>query len=423
MKRNILVTGIGQTNYLFQLYSNIAPKLEQFNFNSVNLKGLEILEIKNNAEQIFNHNYQYNYDSIPTFKALKGLLILIRNPYFWKDHKIMFAELGWNYFKKSLFLTKKHLHAYYYARFIDQSTESEIIHHHFLNHKQGLFLKYLTKKYKIIGTYWGSDLFRVANWQEHEIQKEILALGNIITLATPEMKFSVLSRFGDDFSKKIRIVRFILEKKFYEQSNYLLKYDNWQVNYKARLNIPEKKIIIVYGHNAHKENNHLKFIAVLKKLPIDILSSFHIIFPLTYGNPKKDHINLIKEKTTKIASSFTFIEEFMDWEMLAKLKIISDVYIHAPTTDGLSAYLTECFYTNNLTIVGDWLPYKTFTDMGLKYLEFQDFDSLKHVLMDLSTHISTFKNYNEINRNIVAENFLTEKTSNKWLGIFKKLEN
>lgn len=422
MKKNILVTGIGQTNYLFQLYGNIVPKLQQFNFNSVNLKGLENLETKNKAEHIFNLNYQYNYDSIPTSKALEGFFILIRNSYFWKDHRIMLAELGWKYFEKSWFLTKIHMHAYYYARFIDQSTKSDIIHHHFLNHKQGLFLKYLTKSYKIIESYWGSDLFRIANWQEHEIQKELLSLGNIITVATPEMKFGVLSRFGDDFSKKIRIIRFILNETFYEQAKSFLKSNNWQKDYKSGLNIPENKIIILYGHNAVKENNHVKFIEVLKKLPPEIISKFHIIFPLTYGNSTNDHIEWIKENTSEIDTEFTFIEKYMDWEMLAKIKIISDVYIHAPITDGLSGFLTEYFYTNNLAIVGGWLPYKTFTDMGIKYLEFEDFSALKDILINLPTHIKTFKNIKNKNKEIVVDQFSVDKTAVKWENIFKEIE-
>ncbi len=422
MKKNILVTGIGQTNYLFQLYGNIVPKLQQFNFNSVNLKGFENQDIKNEAEQIFNLNYQYNYDSIPISKILKGFFMLISNPYFWKDHSIMFVELGWKYFEESLFLTKKHLHAYYFARFIDQTTKSYIIHHHFLNHKQGLFLKYLTKNYKIIETYWGSDLFRIANWQDHEIQNEILPLGDIITVATPEMKFGVLSRFGDGFSEKIRIIRFIHEEKFYEQANHFLKFNSWQKDFKIELNIPENKIIILYGHNAFKENNHVKFIEVLKKLPPEIISKFHIIFPLTYGNPKNDHIEWIKENTSEIDTEFTFIEKFMDWEMLAKIKIISDVYIHAPTTDGLSAYLTEYFYTNNLAIVGDWLPYKTFTDMEIKYLEFEDFSALKDILINLPFHIETFKNIKNKNKEIVIDKFSVDKTAVKWENIFKEIE-
>lgn len=423
MKKSILITGIGQTNYLFQLYGNIVPKLRTINFNSINLKGLEVLETKNKSEKIFNLNFQYKYDSVPALKSLKGFFKIIRTPYFWRDHRIMFADLGWNYFRKCLFLSKQHVHAYYYAKFIDQNTKTDVIHHHFLNHKQGLFIKYLTKKYKIILTYWGSDIFRISNLQDHEIQKVLLPLGNIITTATPEMKFAVLNRFGNDFSEKIKIVRFIIDETFFQQADKFLKSDNWKRDFMNELSIPDNKIIILYGHNAFKENNHAKFIEALKKLPLETISNFHIIFPLTYGNSADDHISWIKENTFAIPTGFTLIETFMDWEMSAKIKIVSDVYIHAPTTDGLSAFLTEYFYTSKISIVGGWLPYKTFTDMGIKYLEFENFAKLENILINLNFHVKTFKNQDNNNREIVLNNFSIDKSAAKWENIFKELED
>src|SRR5690606_772098 len=149
--------------------------------------------------------------------------------------------------------------------------------------------------------------------------------------------------------------------------------------------------ILLYGHNAVEENNHVKFIEILYKLPVEVIKKFHIIFPLTYGNRTLDHIKWIKDQASFLNSSFTFLEEFMDWEMNAKLKIISDVYVHAPTTDGLSAFLTEFFYTNNLAIVGSWLPYKTFTKYGINYLEFNDFTELKEILENIHEYLSAYK--------------------------------
>lgn len=421
--KNILVTGIGQINYLFQLYGNIVPKLQQFNFNSINLRKFGDSNIEIRAKEIFKENYQYKFSFHNIFQILEALLRIISTKYFWKDHRISFAEMGWKHIKHGFYLTKKHISAYHYAKFIDKETKTDIIHVHYPGHGNSLFLIYLTNEYKLIQTFWGSDIYRIRNWMIHGIQKETLNNSDIITAATPEMRFAILNRYGFELSEKIRKVKLIHDDTYYKLVDKFCIDLHWQKEFKKSWNIPENKIILLFGHNANKENNHLKFIEVLDKLPTDIISNFHVIFPLTYGDPKKDHINLLKEKTVKIASTFTFVEEFMDWEVLAKLKLISEVYIHAPTTDALSAYLTECFYTNNLAIVGDWLPYKTFTDMGLKYLEFEDFNMLMDILMDLPNHISTFKNHNRINRNIVAENFSIDTISNKWVSIFKELED
>ena len=421
-RKNVLVSGIGQTNYLFQLYGNIAPRLEQFCFNSINLKKFGDSDIENRAKQIFEENYRYKFKFHDIFQILESCFAIISTKYFWKDHRISIAEIGWKHLKYAYYLSKKHISAYHYAKFIDKETKTDIIHLHYPSHGNNLFLGYLNRNYILIQTFWGSDIYRIKSWLTHEIQKETLKKTDIITTATPEMKFAVEIRYGFELSEKIRKVKFIHDNRYYEVADKLLREKNWIPEFEKSLNIKEGNIIILYGHNGHEQNNHIKFIHQLKSLPANILLNFHVIFPLSYG-PSNTYINKIKESTVDIACKFTFLTDFMEWDYLAKLKIYSDVYIHAPTTDGLSAFLTEFLYTNNLAIVGNWLPYKAFTDINLSYLEFERFDDLKEILIDLPNHISNFKNHKGINRSIVSENFSVKKISDDWLNIYNELEN
>ena len=111
----------------------------------------------------------------------------------------------------------------------------------------------------------------------------------------------------------------------------------------------------------------------------------------------------------------------MEWEIMAKLKIVSHVYIHAPTTDGLSAFLTEFLYTNNLALVGGWLPYKTFTERKLEYLEFSDFANLVNKLRNISRYISEFKRID--NKKIINNHFSVEKVKKEWINVFEELQS
>ena len=424
MKKKVLITGTGQANYILQLYENIAPELSRFSFSSINLKGFGNLNVHERAEKIFKYNYQFGFPSLNLGSLLKGIIHLSASAYFWKDHRIHFAEKGLlNYLAHSYRLTKQHLHAYSFARFIDGETSTDIIHFHFLNHKHGLFINYLQKDYKIIYTYWGSDIFRISKWKDHEIQKTILPKGNLITAATPEMQFAIQNRFGFNLLDKFRTARFIHDETFYNVAEQLLEGDKkWKADFKEKLNIAEDKLVILYGHNAVEENNHLKFIEILKEIPEEIIEKFHVVFPLSYGYRTMDHINYIKKQCSNLNTGFTYIEKFLDWEMMAKLKIISDVYIHAPTTDGLSAFLTEFFYTNNLAIVGSWLPYKTFKNYGLEYVEFNDFSDLKEILKDIEQYLSIYKPKVAQNRNLIIQNFSISEIQKNWLDIYSELD-
>lgn len=424
-KKNVLVTGIGQANYILQLYSKIGPLLDNFNFNCLNLKQFGDKEVNALATKIFTDNFYTSFNFKNVFQVIKGFLIVLSNGYFWKDLRILLAEKGWRAFPASFNLILRHIDSYSYARFIDKSTDTDIIHLHVPRHRYALFLKYLYKKYELIISYWGSDIFRIDNLQDHTIQNSTLSNARFITTTTPEMEFAVLTRYGFYLSEKMRRARFIHDNTYYEIADKisLRKDDSWQEDYKESLNIDPSKIIILFGHNAHRENNHIKFLNVLKTLPKDTVSNFHIIFPWTYGNNEKEYINELEAIIAGIPSSFSFLKDFLNWEDLAKLKKISDVYIHSPTTDGLSAFLTEFFYTDNLAIVGEWLPYNTFKNFGIYYSTFRDFGELKDILSNLEVNLEGSRELRKNNRELVGLNFDPNKIANEWVKIFKELED
>lgn len=424
-KKNVLVTGIGQANYILQLYSKIGPRLDNFNFSSLNLKQFGDQEVRTVASKVFVSNLYTSFNFKNVFRLTKSLSAVLFNGYFWKDLRILLAEKGWRIFPTSFNLLLRHIDSYSYARFVDKNTQTDIIHLHVPRHRYALFLKYLKKRYEVIISYWGSDIFRIDNLHDHTIQNSSLNNARFITTTTPEMEFAVLTRYGFYLSEKMRRARFIHDNSYYESADKLsLKKDEgWQEDYKKSLNIDPSKIVILFGHNAHRENNHVKFLEVLKDLPGDIVSQFHIIFPWTYGDNEKKYIDELYSIIAEIPASFSFLKEFMNWDELARLKKISDVYIHCPTTDGLSAFLTEFFYTENLAIVGEWLPYKTFKNFGIYYSTFQDFGELKDLLSNLKVQLEDSQDLRAKNRDIVARNFDISKISNEWVKIFKELED
>ncbi|MCP9199893.1 hypothetical protein MKO06_08250 [Gramella sp. GC03-9] len=422
MKKNVLVAGIGQANYIMQLYGEIAPKLPGFSFNAFNLKDFGDKQIEVQAVSVFNRVYFFKPDLKNILTLSRAIVPVLLNRYFWKDLTMYIAEKGNIFSNGGLRLFLRHVNAYYYANFIDRKTDTDIIHLHFPKHIFALFLKYLKKDYEEIWTYWGSDIYRIDSWIDHEIQNSSLDSVDLITMATPEMEFTLLSRFGFQYKYKIRRARFLHDSSYYELAANLISNSGWEKGFKTDFNIPPEKIIILFGHNGHFENNHIQFLETLSKLPENIANEFHVIFPFTYGDHKKGYLQEVKKISEEISTSFQFIEDFMDWEELAKLKIISDVYIHCPTTDGLSAFLTEFLYTNNLAIVGSWLPYNTFRDFGLYYKTFDNFESLREILISLKDNIKITADHRSSNQKVISDNFSIDKISGEWVRVFKEFE-
>jgi len=421
-KKNVLVTGIGQANYILQLYGEISPKLEKFSFNILNIKHFGDDEIVDKAASVFSNTYE-SKPNLKRFQTiLQAFLPVVFNRYFWKDLGVYIVDKGNLISNGGLRLFLRHVNAYYYAKFIEDKTNTHVIHLHFPKHIFALFTKYLKKDYEMIWTYWGSDIFRINSWRDHEIQNSGLHNVNVVTAATPEMEFAILTRFGFQHSYKIKRARFIHDRAFYDIANTLIADRSWEMEFKNSFSIPDNKIIIMMGHNGHFENNHYKFIKTIKSLPNNVLNDFHLIFPFSYGNNKEGYLEKLHDLLKDMPCSFQFVQNFLDWKDLAKLKIVSDVYVHCPTTDGLSAFLTEFLYTGNLAIVGEWLPYKTFKNFGIYYSTFQDFGELKDILSNLKAQLEDSQDSRIKNRDIVARNFDISKITNEWVKIFKELE-
>lgn len=414
-RKNVLVTGIGQVNYILQLYSQIGPESPNYCFNSLNLRSFGNIH-KEKAKETFFENFEYEFNFSNFIHIIQSLWGVSTDRYFWKHHRIIFSEKGLRFLSRIIPVFKEHIKAYQLAKFIDEKTATDVIHLHFPKQEYALFINYLKKEYQIIITYWGSDIFRINNRMDHEIQEHIIPLSTFITVATPEIKFALITRYGSGFEDKIKIARFINDWSFYELADKFMQDSSWESAYLKKNEIPENKKIILFGHNAFKENNHLKFLDSLKLIPSEIMEGFHIIFPLTYP-ADDDYVKNIEHYAKDIPTTFSCLTEFMDWEDMVKLKLVSNIYIHAPITDGLSAFLTEFFYTNNLAIVGSWLPYKTFLKYNIKYLEFDNFDELIAILQNLSNYsVNT-----SLNKDIVEENFKSSIIAKEWLKVFNEL--
>ncbi len=421
-KKNVLVAGIGQPNYLFQLYSQITPKLPKLSFSSINLRDLDKDEIRTEAEVIFKHNHEYYPEKVNKLWLFRFIPAIISSRYFWKDQRILFANQGVNFFKFSLSLAFQHLKAKSFACFIEEKTNTDIIHLHFPSHKYLLFLKYINVNYKIIYTFWGSDIYRIRQWRTHEIQKELLYQSDLITCTTPEMRFNILCRYGFNLFSKIKVVQFLHQEQYYRIVDNLLLEDQWREPFRKKFFFPKEKELILFGHNAHFENNHISFLEVLSELPENILQKYHFIFPMTYGGDKNGaYINEIRNKAQEININFSILEDYMDWSSIAKLKILCNYYIHAPITDGLSAFLTEYFYTNNMAIVADWLPYKTFDDYGLSYAKFSSFPDLKEILLRLPIEKKRIGDNLLKNKKIIEIKYNLDHMAKKWIEIFNEL--
>ncbi len=226
---------------------------------------------------------------------------------------------------------------------------------------------------------WGSDFYR-STYLDNQLKKALFHRVNYIGIGNPVMKEDFI-RQNPNCSQKVRKVVFGINKlaNIAElQSNTSLQ------KLRKKWEIDHGKIVITIGYNGRPEQQHLR---ILEALGNSLDDKIHVIIPFGYfGNDgyKSAIINKLKENKL----SYTIIDWYSTDTEVAEYRMISDLAINGQTTDAMSASVQEHFYAGSVLLVGQWLPYGYFQELGLKFTFFswknllERFDSIVENLGD-----------------------------------------
>lgn len=255
---------------------------------------------------------------------------------------------------------------------------------------------------KLIATLFGSDFYRATD-QERNIQSKIFEEADIVVIG-PNMKEDFIEvfphienkiSFGQYGSKRLDIVDEI----------------NTAENRKAfreKYSIPQDKIVVSVGYNAKKEQQHLKFLKLLDSLRQDKKDKLLLFFPLTYGR-EGNYVNELKTAVSELKIDSYYLEKSIEtgerWlsdEEISETKILSDITVNIQTTDALSSSIKEAMLANDVVLVGDWLPYGIYEEIGA-FLIRSTMDDFLSSFENIIDDFEEFKSKNKNNRDVILK--------------------
>lgn len=257
---------------------------------------------------------------------------------------------------------------------------------------------------KLFASFWGSDLLRVSD-RTLLLEKIFLRNYNYITADS----YSMVERYNNFFGNtknKLDIV-------YYGVS--LIPYiDRWLSEKKQCLNdlsIPKDKIVISIGYNGLPQQQHDKVINVLNVL--ENKKDYFLLIQSSYGN--EDVVYKQKLKTILDNSGFQYkiISNYLTMDELAKLRVITDIFINAQTTDAFCNSIKEYMYSKTQIINASWLHYPEIDTLQLKINEFSNFDQIPSLLEKQVNEEEL-----EWNREIIGKNSSWETCRQRWAKIY-----
>lgn len=183
---------------------------------------------------------------------------------------------------------------------------------------------------------------------------------------------------------------------------------------KRNWKLPNDKVIVVCGHNAYKEHQHLQMIEAISRISIKERSEMFFVIPMTYPNGQEGYISNVRKALDILTKDYMILERFLTTKQMAEVAMISDIMIHVQTTDLFSSTMLSHMYNGNIVIAGSWLPYGQIERRGIKFEKIDQISDLTDILPKVVENLNEWKQKYKKNKELVWEMSSWDKAAERW---------
>lgn len=304
--------------------------------------------------------------------------------------------------------------------FFSKHQEYDIINYHFVSGKVLVLLCGIKKtRKKLILSYWGSDLLRQKKsdeWIEKIfIKYKGMAYATFDNMDLEEVFFSKYS-FDKNKSQVAYIGDPILDAIKKQQGD---KDSWWMIDGNP---IPRNRVIIAVGYNGGSFQQHLKVIEQMAGLDEKYKQNIFLILQMTYGGTE-EYIESCSEACGTAELNFLIFKEFLDESEVAKIRLVTDLFINSQTTDAFAGSVCEYMYTGTMILNAKWLHYKELDHYPFQYREYEAFDELPALIAESLDYLITREDPAKTGTaaEVIWELRSNERCRKKWMEIIEKI--
>lgn len=258
-------------------------------------------------------------------------------------------------------------------------------------------------------TFWGSDILRI-NQKQFDRIRNLLSLSSSINIGTEQMHEALVNFSGSEYEDKCRYVA--LGSPALDS---IAACELSGAECKEKIGLDSSLKTIAVGYNGRVQQQHLKVIEQLASLPQEVKSRTEILVH-TGGNIDAAYLEEIKSSLGSSGIPYVVIDKALPLDEVAVLRIATDIFIHAQTTDAFSGSIRECVYAGSVLINPAWIHYDKFDSDGIEYLTYSTFDELPGMVEDFisgNTIIDTKSNSDK-----VYNRYTWDAVRSQWAELF-----
>jgi len=263
---------------------------------------------------------------------------------------------------------------------------------------------------KVYAYFCGSDIIRSSKINYLRLKLGLKQCNGVIC-ASSNVHEAYSRKIGHTTGTPVEIIRLGMSSFDFIDAQLLCGNKS---NFKSSWNIDPKKIAICIGYNANQAQNHLSVLRQLRNLSKSTLSKMTIVLQMTYGG-NEEYIANVESAVSGLGCDFKLLRPYLNMPQIAQLRLLTDVFINAQVTDGLSGSVLEALYAGSSLLNASWLHYKEYSEWGISYKTFFSFEQIPQLLTEAMYDTSN----NTVNREILKSQMTWEQCRDAWARLLK----
>ena len=269
---------------------------------------------------------------------------------------------------------------------------------------------------KLVLSYWGSDLMR----EDASVLRSVTRVVNNScgsTFDNGDLE-QIHTRLYPDYNRRLIIMLPLPILDDIDRNIDLKRCEYIQVDGQR---IDRSKITVCIGYNGRRQQQHDKVLEQLATLDNSVKRKVLLIFPFTYSVDKDDtYIDDLKVQIRESGFESCIFESLLSNEDLARLRIATDIFINAQTTDAFSGSICEVLYAGGKLINPRWLHYSELDKYDLEYAEYSEFEDIPTLIWKTIDEYDR-TNIAEHNRASIKELRSVERCRLNWISYFSEI--
>ncbi|MEC4175716.1 hypothetical protein VIN30_04570 [Adlercreutzia sp. R7] len=230
---------------------------------------------------------------------------------------------------------------------------------------------------KIVTVFWGSDILALGESKTFFLER-IIEASDRINLSTEKMSDEFARRFGQSYSPEIHHANFGTLALPYLDSA-IRQYG--KAGSKRQIGLSEDKLTIAIGHNGATRQNHIKVIDALSSLDYGAKARVQLL--LHIPGATKNYVEDIGVSLESCGIDHVVLTEGYPLADIAKVRVATDIFLHAQQSDGLSSSVRECLYSDSILVNPKWISYKELDRLGIEYVTYDAYDELPGLIRSI----------------------------------------